>query len=195
MAAVWHDMTGLLVLVVGPSGSGKDTLMTGAARALAGDDRFYFVRRVVTRPATEEDHDVADPEAFAARCNAGDFALHWEAHGLSYGIPADINEHLSLGRSVVANVSRGVLTEAASRFPTLAIEITVSDWVRAIRLRKRGREAPAEMTARLLRDVRLPQGLPVFTIVNDGTIGQGIKTLVDFLVNVTVEGNRSDHMV
>jgi ribose 1,5-bisphosphokinase len=188
-------MTGLLVLVVGPSGSGKDTLMTGAAQTLAADDRFHFVRRVVTRPATEEDHDVADAEGFATRRRAGDFALHWEAHGLSYGIPADILEHLSRGRSVVANVSRGVLAEAAARFPTLVIEITVSDWVRAIRLRKRGREAAEDVTARLIRDIRLPQGLPVFTIVNDGTIAQGIKTLVDFLVNVTVEGNKYDHIV
>ena len=63
-------MTGLLVLVVGPSGSGKDTLMAGAAQALAGDARFRFVRRVVTRPATEEDHEVIDAEGFAARRDA-----------------------------------------------------------------------------------------------------------------------------
>jgi ribose 1,5-bisphosphokinase len=185
-------MTGLLVLVVGPSGSGKDTLMMGAAQALADDDRFHFVRRVVTRPATDEDHDVADAKGFAARRDAGGFALHWEAHGLGYGLPVEILDHLSLGRSVVANVSRVVLAEAAARFPTLVIEITVSDWVRAIRLRKRGREAPAEVTARLTRDVRLPQGLPVFTIVNDGTVAQGIKTFLDFLVNVTVEVSTSD---
>ena len=186
-------MTGLLVLVVGPSGSGKDTLMTGAERALAADTRFHFVRRVVTRPATEEDHEVVDAEGFAARRDAGGFALHWEAHGLAYGIPADSLEHLSLGRAVVANVSRGALAEAAARFPTLVIEITVSDWVRAIRLRKRGREASTQVIARLVRDVPIPQGLPVFTIVNDGTIAQGIKTFVDFLVNVTVEANALDH--
>jgi phosphonate metabolism protein PhnN/1,5-bisphosphokinase (PRPP-forming) len=180
-------MTGLLVLVVGPSGSGKDTLMAGAAQALAADPRFHFVRRVVTRPATEEDHDVVDAEGFAARRAAGGFALHWEAHGLAYGLPAGILEHLSLGRAVVANVSRSVVAEAAARFPTLVIEITVSDWIRAIRLRKRGREAPADVTARLARDVPIPEGLPMVTIVNDGTIAQGIKAFVDVLVTVAVE--------
>jgi ribose 1,5-bisphosphokinase len=183
-------MTGLLVLVVGPSGSGKDTLMAGAAGMLAGDGRFRFVRRVVTRPAAEEDHEVVDAEGFAARRDAGGFALHWEAHGLQYGIPSDILTDLRRGRAVVANVSRGVLAEAAARLPILVVEITVSDWVRAARLRKRGREAPDDVTVRLTRDVPIPEGLTVFTIVNDGTIAEGIRAFVELLANVTVE-NRS----
>jgi ribose 1,5-bisphosphokinase len=187
-------MTGLLVLVVGPSGSGKDTLISGAAQALAGDDRFRFARRVVTRAAVAaEDHEVIDAEGFAARRDAGGFALHWEAHGLHYGLPVGTLDDLALGRAVVANVSRAVLAEAAARFPTVVIEITVSDWVRAARLRKRGREAAADVAARLTREVPLPQGLPVFTIVNDGTIAQGIAAIVDFLVNVTVELETPDH--
>ena len=183
-------MTGLLVLVVGPSGSGKDTLMVGAAKTLAADTRFRFVRRVVTRLVATEDHEVAvDAGSFAARRDAGGFALHWEAHGLQYGIPVEIMEDLRRDCAVVANVSRSVLAEAAARFPTLVIEITVSDWVRAIRLRKRGRESPEDVAARLVRDVPLPVGLPVFTLVNDGTVAQGIKAFVDFLVNVTVEAD------
>ena len=50
---------GRLVLVVGPSGAGKDTLINRAKEALKGDPRFHFVRRVVTRAAdaAAEDHD------------------------------------------------------------------------------------------------------------------------------------------
>jgi phosphonate metabolism protein PhnN/1,5-bisphosphokinase (PRPP-forming) len=178
-------MTGLLVLVVGPSGSGKDTLMAGAAEALARDTRFRFVRRVVTRPASEEDHDVADPAGFSALRDAGGFALHWEAHGLQYGIPADIAADLSAGRIVVANVSRGVLVAAAARFPAAVIEVTAPEAIRLRRLRTRGREAPADIDARVRRAVERPEGLPVFTIVNDGTVAEGIAAFADFLLRLT----------
>ena len=80
----------MLVLVVGPSGAGKDTLLEAARQALADDPRFRFVRRVITRPADAggEAHEAVTAEEFAAR----EFALQWQAHGLSYGIPADAIE-------------------------------------------------------------------------------------------------------
>ena len=104
----------MLVAVVGPSGAGKDTLMA-AARALIGpDERFRFVRRAVTRPAEAggEDHEPMERGAFLARRDSGGFALWWEAHGLLYGIPRDIEADLTAGRCVVANLSRAVLGEA-----------------------------------------------------------------------------------
>src|SRR5919204_601947 len=56
---------GKLVLVVGPSGAGKDTLL-GLARAACADDKnIVFARRVVTREATSaEDNEQISIEAF-----------------------------------------------------------------------------------------------------------------------------------
>ena len=77
---------GVLVLIVGPSGVGKDTLITGARQALDGDKRFSFVRRLVTRPTDVdlEDHISIDPVEFALGKASGRFALCWDAHGLNY---------------------------------------------------------------------------------------------------------------
>jgi len=161
----------MLVLVVGPSGAGKDTLLDAARTALADDPRFRFVRRVITRPADAggEVHEAVTEAAFAART----FALAWQAHGLRYGIPADITADIAAGCVVVANVSRGVIAEAAARFPVRVIEITAPPDVLAARLATRGRESAADTAARLARNVALPDGFPVETVMNDATVETG----------------------
>jgi ribose 1,5-bisphosphokinase len=115
--------SGTLVLVVGPSGAGKDTLISGARGALMGDARFVFPRRAITRSplAGGEDNETMPPGAFAAAMAAGAFALAWRAHGLSYGIPVAIEAALGQGRHVVANVSRSVIVEARQRYRPLHI--------------------------------------------------------------------------
>ena len=83
---------GALVLVVGPSGAGKDTLIAAARTALAGDGRFVFPRRIITRSASRwEDHDTLDEAQFSAALAAGQFAAHWRAHGLYYALPVSID--------------------------------------------------------------------------------------------------------
>lgn len=173
-------MSGLLVLVVGPSGSGKDTLLAGAATALRHDPRFVFARRVVTRTAAHEDHDTATVAEFLARQASGDFAITWSAHDLHYGIPADNLRRLSEGQTVVINVSRSVIPAVAARFPIAVVEITASAALRTRRLADRQRETPADIAARLSRDVPL-QAERLHRIVNDGSIADGVKALVQLL--------------
>ncbi len=165
----------MLILVVGPSGAGKDTLMEAARAALSGDARFRFVRRDITRPreAGGEDHTPVTPDIFAARLAAGAYALSWDAHGLRYGIPADIATDLAAGRVVVANVSRGVIAAAAARFPVRVLEITAPPGVLAARLAARGRESEADIRQRLARVAALPEGVEVVTVQNDATVAEG----------------------
>lgn len=169
----------MLVLVVGPSGAGKDTLLNAARRALAGDARFRFVRRVITRPADPagEDHEPVTEAQFAAR----DFALQWQAHGLRYGIPADVAADLSRGVVVVANVSRAVITEAAARFPVRVIEVTAPPQILAERLAARGREAATDIAARLVRTVALPENIDTDTVLNDTTPEDGARCFLEAL--------------
>jgi phosphonate metabolism protein PhnN/1,5-bisphosphokinase (PRPP-forming) len=161
----------MLILVVGPSGAGKDTLLDAARAVLAGDTRFRFVQRVITRPAEAggEAHEAVTPAEFAARR----FALHWHAHGIDYGIPDDIAADLADGRAVVASVSRAVIAEAARRYDVRVIVVTAPPAVLAARLAARGREDAADIARRLERDVPLPAGVPTETVVNDATLEQG----------------------
>lgn len=170
----------MLILVVGPSGAGKDTLLAAAQLALADDMRFRFVRREITRPAGAgaEAHIPLDFSSFTARRAAGHYALHWEAHGLGYGIAADIADDLAEGRFVIASVSRTVVAGAAERFPARVLEITAPASVLAERLRDRARESEADIALRLARTVALTDAIESVVILNDGTPEEGAARLI-----------------
>lgn len=173
----------MLILVVGPSGAGKDTLMDAARATLGADPHFRFVRRDITRPeaAGGEAHRAVSEAEFAARAAAGAYALSWRAHGLGYGIPADIEPDLAAGRVVIANVSRAVLADAARRYPTRVLQITAPPDVLAARLAARGRESAEDIAARIRREVALPEGLDVATVQNDATPAEGAARVVAVL--------------
>lgn len=171
-------MTGRVFAVVGPSGAGKDTLLGGlAAAGLA-----HRVRRVITRPPRPGDEPFEGVSAaeFDRRLAAGDFALHWSAHGLSYGLPLAEFAARTRGQDVVFNGSRAVLAQAAAVFPGLGvILIEAPPEFLAARIAARGREGAGDIAARLAREAGpLPEGLPVIRVVNDGTPEQGVARLV-----------------
>ena len=81
-------VSGRLVYLMGPSGSGKDSLIDAARDALAQLD-CVVARRVITRSAESvgEAAQGLTPLAFAELAREGGFALSWRANGLDYGIP------------------------------------------------------------------------------------------------------------
>src|ERR1700730_50715 len=90
---------GRLILVVGPSGAGKDTLLGLAKSTCSEDCNIAFPRRVVTRGASAaEDNEALSPDAFRESLARGDFALHWEAHGHLYGLRRTIDDDIRSGR-------------------------------------------------------------------------------------------------
>lgn len=170
MTPVGPPRTGTFVVVVGPSGAGKDT-MIDYARARLDASAFVFARRVITRPAAAgEDHEPVSDAEFRKRLAGGSFALHWQVHGLSYGIPAIVDDWLAGGIVVVANVSRAVVAEARRRYPKLlVVSVTAPIDVLAKRLSRRGRETEAEIKERLARtEFRSATGRDVLEIDNAG---------------------------
>lgn len=146
---------------------------------------LHLVRRVITRPATAggEEFDGVSEAEFTRRREAGDFALHWQAHGLRYGIPEQVRAVLARGGNAMFNGSRAMLAEAALAFPGLrVIHVTASDAVLAARLRARGRESEESIAARLERaKLPLPEGLDVTGIDNSGALEIAVEALVSVL--------------
>lgn len=170
------------MLVIGPSGVGKDTLIGGARQALDGDKRFSFVRRLVTRPADIdlEDHISLEREDFARARKAGRFALTWQAHGLDYALPIGVDTDLALGRVVIANISRHAVPEAMAKYPLCrVIQISAEISLRAARLSRRGRENRDQIVARLAREgAALPADVTPVVIDNSSSVGIGVTAFI-----------------
>lgn len=179
------EIGGRLVLVVGPSGAGKDSVIDGAKAALEGDSGFVFVRRTITRPADAggELHTEMSTRAFDQAKSDGAFSLSWKAHGFDYGIPVSIEQELSDGRCVVANVSRSVLHEARERYPGLCIvNITAPTEILAQRIASRGREDMASIVQRVRRATQhVPAGADVITLENTGALADSVSAFLAVL--------------
>lgn len=175
-------MTGRLIAVVGPSGVGKDSVMAGMVAARPG---LRLVRRSITRAPDlgGEAYEALSPAAFENAVQDGAFCLHWRAHGLRYGIPADVLDDLRAGRDCLCNFSRSALGQAARAVPALLVlNITASPAVLAARLAARGRETPDEILGRLAQaDKPLPDGLAVVHLANDGALADTVARALSAL--------------
>lgn len=162
---------GRLVLVVGPSGAGKDTLLRLAQAACADDPDIIFPRRVVTRESSaDEDNIAVSQEEFRRVRGHGDFAVHWEAHGHSYALPLEINDDIRAGRAVVANVSRTVIAALRRAYVNVVVvAITAPPDVLAQRLAARARHSDGNIAERLSRSVDDASVRADVTILNAGS--------------------------
>ncbi len=181
-----NGLAGTLVLVVGPSGAGKDSVIDEARKRLIGNGRYVFAVRSITRAADAggEFHESLTEDQFEARRQAGGFLLSWQAHGLSYGIPAAYLQKLEQGCIVIANVSRLSIEEARAKCPgrVRVVAVTAPRDVLAERLARRGRETQDEIRERLARTPPfIVDGPGVWELKNDGPLKEAGNAFADFL--------------
>jgi len=177
-------MDGRVIYLMGPSGSGKDSLIAAARLQLAARG-CEVVQRVITRSAESvgEDAKGVSPDHFERLERSGEFALAWQANGLSYGIPVAIDQWLQSGRDVLVNGSRANLRQALERYPALLpILLTVRDDVLRERLTERGRENLEQIDARIARNAlfkdRRSSDATVYVIDNSGELSQAVQDLL-----------------
>jgi ribose 1,5-bisphosphokinase len=162
---------GTLFYIIGPSGSGKDSLLNFARKQINGEIPILFTHRYITRPADAggENHIALTPAEFSQREALGMFAMSWQSHDNSYGIGIEIEYWLRAGARVVVNGSREYLPTASERLPAMqVILIDVSPDVLRQRLTDRGRETPEEIDARIERNNQIPPiHHPNLTVLNN----------------------------
>lgn len=176
---------GWLVLVVGPSGAGKDTLLQLAQAACIDDHDVVFPRRVVTRESSAAEDNIAmSQDEFRRGIDHGDFAVHWEAHGHSYALPLEINDDIRAGRAVVVNVSRTVIAALRQAYANVVVvAITAPPDVLAQRLAARARHSDGNIADRLSRSVEDAAAQADVTILNAGSADYHSRQLVRVIRN------------
>jgi guanylate kinase len=140
-------VNGLLVVLSGPSGVGKDTVIE-AWRAINPD-----IRKVVTsttRPPREGERDGIDyhfmPEKeFLRRAEAGEFLEHKSVHGHYYATPAaETDAYLAAGRIALLKIDvQGGLTVKQARPDALMLFLAPPS-MEELERRIRGRAADDE---------------------------------------------------
>ena len=187
MSSPSETEAGTLVLVVGPSGAGKDTLIAIAQNLLREEAMVVFPRRIVTREGSAaEDHDSITPDDFDEAVRQGTFAFWWEAHGLKYALPSAIDDDIRRGKTVVCNVSRMIVPHLRRRYVRCKVVLVDAPReIRAARISARGRATDAAGRMRLDRIAGNEETLsPDVAIQNVGDPRDGGRALANMLLYV-----------
>jgi ribose 1,5-bisphosphokinase len=178
---------GRIVLIAGPSGAGKDTLIAGARTLFNSNPEVFFPRRIVTRQSsTFEDHDSMTDAHFDCARVDGQFALWWEAHGNKYAIPATVDDRIRAGHTTVCNVSRTVIGTARKRYQNaIYVLITAPPDVLVQRITSRQRESDTKSIDRISRTAESSVA-PDLTIDNVGLPEAGIRKLAEMIARGSV---------
>lgn len=153
-------MTGQLIYLVGPSGSGKDSILRELAPRLG--DKYTILKRVISRPPAmeTEDFESLDLADFLEREGKGEFSLSWRANNLAYGVRTELDQQLALGKTVIVNGSREHWPQVFARYPSaILLLVQVNAALLEQRLRARGRESEQEIQLRLERNVSMERTL------------------------------------
>lgn len=180
------DFPGTLFLVVGNSGSGKDSIISSAIENYPSDlKKIYNPKRYITRPPSEtEDNLPITQMEFKEMSKEGNFALQWYIYGLHYGVPIKIDKFLSEGNPVVVNVSRTIIPKARRTYKNLkVIFIKVPLEVTIDRIKERGREKGKQFEERIER-ARTHQDFPDADIIieNTGALKNAVNRFLDYVI-------------
>ena len=178
----------MLILVVGNSGSGKDSIMKGVEERFPSDTKsLYITQRYITRPSSDTENNIAvTPEDFKKMSMQGKFALEWHIYGLDYGVPIEIDDWMKEGHHVLVNVSRSIVKKARGIYQNiLVVFIEVPFEITLKRVKERARESGERLEERIQR-AKKNQYFPEadFTVDNSGDLEDAINQFLSYLLTL-----------
>jgi phosphonate metabolism protein PhnN/1,5-bisphosphokinase (PRPP-forming) len=177
-------MSGLWIFVCGPSGAGKDSVISWARARLQGNPKLVFARRIITRAQHPgSDHDPVTPEQFDHLVATSGLVWQWQAHGFSYGIHAKYAADVAAGKVVVVNGSREHGGPLQGQPRIRVVQISTDTEKLAGRLAQRGRENENAVRLRLARNADFADWQADHTIHNQAELAVAGLALVDYLLN------------
>jgi guanylate kinase len=145
----------MLVIVSGPSGVGKDTVIT-ALRAMPAEPERHFVVTCTTRPRRTyevdgEHYHFLDRATFEERQAAGGFLESNNVHGHWYGTPRnEVREALAAGHDVILKIDVQGAAAVKQKVPDALLVFLVPPSLEDLfsRLRNRATETADELDIR-----------------------------------------------
>jgi ribose 1,5-bisphosphokinase len=180
--------SGTLFLVVGNSGSGKDSIIKAVLERYPSDLKsIRLTQRYITRPPSKDEDNISiNPEEFREMSKQGKFALEWHIYGLNYGVPIEIDSWLKKGHPVLVNVSRTIVKKACEIYRnSKIIFIEVPFEITLKRLKARARESGKRLEERIVRAKKNQKFSDAdFIVDNSEELENAINQFLNYLVSV-----------
>ncbi|MHA1193134.1 MAG: phosphonate metabolism protein/1,5-bisphosphokinase (PRPP-forming) PhnN [Promethearchaeota archaeon] len=180
---------GCLILIVGNSGSGKDSIMKGVKEKFPSELKgLCLTQRFITRPSSDtEDNFAVTPVEFKKMALKGRFALEWHIYGLDYGVPIEIDDWLEKGHLVLVNVSRSIVKEARDIYQNIKVVfIEVPFEITLKRIKERARESEERLEERIQR-AKNNQNFPDADYIVDNS--EDLEDAIDQFLNYLFKNN------
>lgn len=169
-----------IILIVGASGVGKDTLIKEAKKDLKKE--FNFVRRYITRkPDKSEKNYFLENSAFELLKENDFFISSWSAHENFYGI----SKNSIKNKTNIISISRSKIEDFEKNFKNVyVINITLDEKILKKRLIKRGRESIEEIKKRLDRKYDKIEAKNLINFENNKSYEDGRKDFIKLLKEI-----------